>query len=250
MIYARKSEEFEQVLEEHIEECLKALEELKNTRFWKLIRENEVELRTAIVFHDSGKIFYQKNFKKGKLSFEGHEICSAHILDTFAWHYKKYAKEISDLSTAAVLYHHHAMGVKKRANNLRKIKLKFSNQKEFEEILAEHEKILLKHLRFFEPKAVEKALDDMKSNLRKFFTDNRVNTVRIVSVCEEIISRVWERFQKDVDFRKKMIALTTALVVCDYRGVKGKRTEFGGIIDEFVELYSRKPRLSEAGMTG
>jgi len=235
MIYARKSEEFEQTLEEHIEECLKALEELKNTRFWKLIRENEVELRTAIVFHDSGKIFYQKNFKGGKIIFTGHEILSAHILDTFAWYYGKDAGN-RYLSIAAVLYHHHAMGVKKRAGNLRKIELKF-NREEFEEILAEHKKILLKHLEFFEPKAVEKALDDLNSNLRKLFTGDRVDTSSMVSECGEMITQIWEKFQKEADFRKKMIALTTALVICDYRGAKGKRTEFGKIIDEFVELY-------------
>ena len=237
MIYARKSEEFEQSLEEHIEDCLKALEELKNTRFWKVIGNAEFELRTAVVFHDSGKIFYQKNFKGRKIVFTGHEIISAQILDRFAWHYGRYADEISELSTAAVLYHHHAMGVKERASNLGKIELRFSSQKEFEGVLAEHEKILLKYLGFLEPKAVEKALDDLNSDLRKFFKDSRVEIARIVSDSRDLISRVWEKFQKEIDFRKKMISLTVALVICDYRGARGKETEFGRVVNEFIDLY-------------
>jgi len=96
---------------------------------------------------------------------------------------------------------------------------------------------MLKYLRFLDLEAVEKALDDLNSDLKKFFAGNRVNTARMFSDCEKIIGQVWEKFQKDANFRKKMIALTTALVICDYRGVKGKRTEFGKIIDEFVELY-------------
>lgn len=237
MIYARKSEEIEQSLEDHIEECLVALEELKNTRLWKLIGNEEVDLRTAVVFHDSGKIFYQKNFKRGKLSFEGHEIFSAYILSKFSWYYGKFARDISNLSIAAVLYHHHAMGVKKRINSLENLKLKFTSQREFEGILAEHKKILLKNLGFLDSKAVELALEYLNSHLKEFLKNGEVNAIKMALESQGISNRIWNDFQKDVNFKKMMIALTTALVICDYRGVKGKKTGFGKIVDEFIELY-------------
>jgi CRISPR-associated endonuclease Cas3-HD len=248
MIYARKSEKLEQSLEEHIRQCLKALEDLKNTRFWKIIGAAELELRTAIVFHDSGKIFYQKNLRKGKLSFSGHEIFSAYILKRFLWHYRKHAKTSDlelrcswgDLSIAAVLYHHHAMGVKKRVESLRKNELRFSSQKEFEEILAEHGEILLKNLEFLESEAVKLALEMLNSDLRRFLADGRVKTADIAYESDDIIKRTWECFQKDVYFRKMMIALTTALVICDYRGVReenGGKRGFEKIVDDFIELY-------------
>ncbi|MDK2876265.1 MAG: CRISPR-associated endonuclease Cas3-HD [Archaeoglobaceae archaeon] len=244
MIYARKSEEFEQSLEEHIEECLKSLEELKNTRFWRIVSKAELDLKVATIFHDSGKIFYQNNLKKGKLSFSGHEVFSAYILDRFIWHYGKFEKNlrISDLlSAAAVLYHHHAMGVKSRLGNLRKLELKFSKQEEFKKILAEHEEIMLKNLEFLGLEGVERALKCVNSDLEKFVVGGRVKSSKMIFEFEGLNKglnkRIWDKFQKDANFRKMMVATTTALVVCDYRGAKGKKTEFSKVVDEFVELY-------------
>jgi hypothetical protein len=80
----------------------------------------------------------------------------------------------------------------------------------------------------------------LNSDLRRFVADGRVKTAVIAYESDDIINRTWECFQRDVNFRKMMIALTTALVICDYRGVReenGGKRGFGKIVDDFLELY-------------
>lgn len=245
MIYARKSE-VEQTLEEHIEECLKAFESLKNTKL-RILFGNEMDARLSIVFHDSGKIFYQENFKNGKLSFPAHEIFSAFIFSKFAWEYEKVSRKINRLlCSAAILYHHHAMNVKRRIEMFSRSKRAVSKSiGEFEEILEEHAKILKKFLaNSLEKDALEHSIQALNSTILSLAESSKdgvfLKYQKIFDEIEEENRTMWAEFQKSKEFRKRMIGLTSFLLVVDYLGVKGEPSTFGKVVREFAENFTNR----------
>ncbi|MEM3761726.1 MAG: CRISPR-associated endonuclease Cas3'' [Archaeoglobaceae archaeon] len=240
MILARLKPE--QSLEEHLKLCIKAFESLESTKPWNALENFKEFVKIAIVFHDSGKIFYQQRIKKGK-GFLGHELLSAFIVDEFL----KYEDlnvcfDFRVLIDAIVLYHHYAMGLKVREEKfLREFKDGFSVGEEemFEKILKEHEEIVLGLLGLDKSrtkKAMKRVNDAVVSHLERGFLQYRF----IFKNLRYINKEIWDRFVADKVFRKLMMLGVNAMTIVDYLGVKldrGKETEFSKVIEEFVLLH-------------
>lgn len=240
MIFARA----EQTLEEHISSCLKAFEDLKQTKFWKLIANAEDILRFALVFHDSGKIFYQtkKNLER-KPSFFGHELFSAFILNEFLWNLEL-ERDSRLLAVAVVLYHHYAMGINRRKNEFKKRFSKFvvcDSKERFQETLKEHESIVLN---FLEYEKAKNAMKKVNEKILSYMEDSSLKYPPILEKIEENNIQIWREFVGKKNFRKLMLPCINAMTIVDYLGVKSdKKEEFGKVIEDFVKLYSEKINL-------
>lgn len=239
MIVARA----DQTLEEHISSCLKTLNDLKRTNFWRLVENGEEILKVAVIFHDAGKIFYQtrKNLEKDKPSFFGHELFSTFILNEFLWNLE-FERRSRLLAIAVVLYHHYAMGVNQRKNGFKKRFSKFivcNSKEEFREILKEHEDIVLN---FVKHERAEIAMKKVNERILSYIEDFYLKYPPILDKIEENNIQIWREFIADKNFRKLMLPSINAMTIVDYLSVKpgGKKTEFSRVIDEFVELYSKK----------
>lgn len=239
MIIARQG----QTLEEHLKLSLKAFEELKSTRFWKLISEAEEILKIAIVFHDAGKIFYQienniKN-KNKEPSFLGHEFFSAFILDNFTWA-MKLDKKSKLLATGSVLYHHYAMGLKERLKNFERKNQEFrifDSEKEFEGVLEEHKKIVLNLLKLED---AEKAMDEVNNRIKSYLNANSLDYHSIFNQLRELNNQIWEKFVGEKDFRKLMLPCINTVTIVDYLGVNEGRSGFRSIVEEFMKVSQKR----------
>ncbi|MFN3384832.1 MAG: HD domain-containing protein [Archaeoglobaceae archaeon] len=236
MILARE----DQTLEEHIERCLESFESIRCKKFWKMFGEKaEKDFRIAIVLHDSGKIFYQ-----GKKSFLGHEIFSAFISHVFT---REFPDLNSKLVEAIILYHHYAMGLKDR---IKKFKIEFKDFKvcnkseEFEEILEEHKSIALKYIDL-EGSSVKKAMEKVNESIRKRLNGCRLEYGGTLEILKEENSEIWKRFVSEKDFRKLALFCINMMTVVDYAGAleKGKKTDFGRVVEEFIRIYAPLGRL-------
>jgi len=256
-----------QSLEEHIEDSIKALEnEIKNTKIWKYYttlsnrEEEHVEKWTkfTIVFHDLGKMFYQKNDRLYKneryLNFAGHEFISTFLADKFLeiW-LKNGAEDRFDEYTdfrwviiGSILYHHHAIGLRKRGR-LNEIKVCI-NHEEFKRIIERTSETIKKYLKVFEEEAISQFIRELETikpertgirNILVLSRDQLSDIYRYVS--EGLNEKVWEKFIGDKNFRKRMILSTNILIMTDYKGSEtreGRKTEFWKVLDETITLYN------------
>ncbi|MEM0203838.1 MAG: hypothetical protein QXO16_06985 [Archaeoglobaceae archaeon] len=227
-----------QTLEDHVSACLKAFESLRRGKFWKLFGEKvEKELRIAIVLHDSGKIFYQT-----KKNFLGHELFSTYISHVFT----KYLDLDSRLVEATILYHHYAMGLKKR---IERFKSKFGEFKvcekseEFERILEGHESIVLKYIGL-ERSVAKEAMESVKESIRNHLNGCKLRYGGILQILEEENKEIWMTFVGEKDFRRSMLFCINMMTLVDYAGVvKTEERGFGGIVEEFLRIYAPLSRL-------
>ncbi len=265
-----------QTLGEHIEESLKAIEKIKDGKLWsfyvntltdgKELKNYDEEtfekwLKFAVIFHDIGKVFYQRNFGFDKdedvkyLNFRGHEFFSTYLADIFIdlWLERDLESRLNEFKDfrwivcSSILYHHHAMGLKsrERLDEIRVCKLE-----EYDSIINEVNRIFKEtsHLdRLFGAGIVETFIGELmkfKSKFRKNKNKEYVLDKRFISevfrYVDDLNARIWTEFVKNKDFRKLMILTTTILIVLDYEGSK-TRTEkppkFYNILKEFVDLY-------------
>ena len=240
-----------QTLEEHVDKALKALDDVKYSRIWKyavkLFEKDEdlfeEYLKVIITFHDIGKIFYQANVysdkKKGVkyLNFRGHEYFSTYLADEYLW--LEDCKLDRSLILSAILYHHHAMGLKERGKikELRVCKI----EKEYDtmceivgDILRSHGLQTSEYLRYL--KSLKDKLEyknDMLVLKQRFVND-------VYREVDNINRGIWNLFIKDKMFRRRMLMLTVMLQICDYKGSEDrtKRSpKFYNILKEFIELY-------------
>ena len=255
----------EQCLEEHIEESLKAFEnEIKNTKVWKYYvnsckhdeRIIEKWMKFAITFHDIGKMLYQRNFGhyngKTYLNFTGHEFFSTFLADKFLniWLEKDVENRITEYGDfrwivyASILYHHHAMGLRSRE---RLNVIKVCEENEFNEIVKAIYRILLSNLEDFEEDVIVSFVNELRSlNLTKsrgrLILDRNVIS-DVFRYVDELNIKIWENFVGIDEFRKLMILSTNLLILADYKGSErrgGKPTNFGKVLNEFIELYKIK----------
>ncbi len=226
-----------QTLEGHIEACLKAFESLKQRKFWKIFGEKfEKELQIAIVLHDSGKIFYQR-----KRNFLGHELFSAFVSHFFI--------DLLDLDLrlveATILYHHYAMGIKERIEKFKFKEFKVCDRvEEFEGIVEEHERIVLKYVAL-EKSVAKEAIERVNNQIRKRLEGCRLDYGGILKIVKEENSEIWKRFAEDREFRKSMLFCINIMTLVDYAGVPdtGKKTDFGKIVEDFFRIYASPGRL-------
>ncbi len=216
MIYAFKKKGIEQTLEEHIESCLEMFERIRDTRLWRNLNIDEHFAEYMIIYHDIGKVFYQKNVEE--LSFPGHEFISAYVF------WKVFERDLSSkreelIFLAPIIYHHHAMGVKIRLEDLNKRIITKPN----DNILDELERILAKYL---DESIASETIDVIRS----------IKISKVKVKVKSKIDEIWREFHGE--FARKFLHLLMVLIACDYEGSKGrgKTTGFGKVVEEFVGL--------------
>ncbi len=234
-----------QTLREHVDKALKALDEIKNGRIWKFTVKLfgdedlvEEDLKTIILFHDIGKMFYQANVfpdrKRGVkyLSFRGHEYFSTFLADRYL--FENYMDD-RPLILSTILYHHHAMGLKERGR-VREIRV-CRSEDEYEAICEIVGNML---------KSYGLKVNEFLQYLRRFKPKSK-NGVLVFSRAEDVYEevdginrKIWDLFVRDKAFRRKMLTFTVILQICDYKGSEGrtkKPPKFYDILREFAELY-------------
>jgi CRISPR-associated endonuclease Cas3-HD len=231
-----------QTLREHIYSCLEALDKIKSSKIWNLVKKlcgssAERYIKIAVIFHDSGKILYQKNFKTKNdvkyLSFYGHEIYSTYFISEFLNAKRRAIENVKQLDVlrlfklaviASVLYHHHAMGVRYRIKRLSKISYENVFVKEFDKLIED----LLENPIFL-------------SDILKNKSEGHLSPNNVSNVVSDLNREIWIEFVKSKKFRKTMLLFTNILLIADYMGSQdrdGTKTEFAKVLDEFLELYS------------
>ncbi|MEM2802556.1 MAG: CRISPR-associated endonuclease Cas3'' [Archaeoglobaceae archaeon] len=240
MIVARLKPE--QTLEEHLKLCIEALKSLSSIKILDIFKGTENLLKIAIVFHDSGKIFYQQRIKKGK-GFLGHELFSTFIVDEFLQcEDLRVSFDSRFLIDAIVLYHHYAMGLSKREEKFfREFKSGFRISEDFEKILREHEEIVLELLNLDES-ATKKAMKKVNIAVKGHLEKGLLQYGWIFKNLRYINKEIWDRFVADRVFRKLMLVGINVMTIVDYLGAKtedGRGSEFSRVIDEFISLYYR-----------
>jgi CRISPR-associated endonuclease Cas3-HD len=217
-----------QSLGKHIEDSIKALEnEIKNTKIWKYYvtlnnyGEEHVKKWTKfiIVFHDLGKIFYQRNVKlyinKEYLNFAGHEFISTFLADKFLelWLKNNIEDRFSEYTDfrwviiGSILYHHHALGLKKR-ERLNEIKV-CMNHEEFKKIIEKSNETIKNSLKVFEEEVISQFVSELEAiepertnahNMLVLSKDRLSDIYRYVS--EGLNEKIWEKFIGDKKHNK------------------------------------------------
>lgn len=238
-----------QTLKEHVDQSLKAINDVKGSKIWKytvkLFNGNEdfVEevLKLIITFHDIGKLFYQANTSKEKdvkyLNFKGHEYFSTYLTDEYLKDYDN-----KSLVLSAILYHHHAMGLRER---LKVKELRVCRSEREYDVMCE----ILCEIIKTQGLKVNGFLSYLKSLKDLFEEENNVLILKqrvindIYREVSEINRKIFHLFIRDVRFKKGMLVFVVILQICDYRGSKArtkKPPKFYGILKEFIKLYKMK----------
>ncbi|MFN3383533.1 MAG: hypothetical protein ACK401_01395 [Archaeoglobaceae archaeon] len=226
-----------QTLEEHVRDCVRAFEILKEKKFWKLFGKNfEKELQIAIVLHDSGKIFYQT-----KENFLGHELFSAFISHVFI----DFLEFDSKLVEATILYHHYAMGIKERIAKFKFREFKVCEKlEEFDKILEEHGRIVLKYVDL-EKSVAREAIERVNEAIQNRLEGCKLEYGGILETIKGENSEIWRRFVEEREFRKSMLFCINMMTLVDYAGVPdtGEKKGFGRIVEDFFRVYAPLGRL-------
>lgn len=216
--------ESKEYLGEHIERALKYIEHLEDSRIYMMAKSIEPNVnfknivRLAIIFHDAGKAFMR--YDRGNyLSFRGHELVSAIIID-------KFVRELSldeyyYASTFAILYHHHAMNLESRRS------LKW--------IVKDYMPNLKNTLNRFFNDGERYILEYIFEHLDSFLTDPYLNMVE-----HELFRRISGKNGSKV--RKISYLTLNTLIATDYLSARegrdnNTRSDFYNAIDEFYNIY-------------
>ena len=253
--YKSGNKEVKESLKEHIESGLKLIENISESRLMragvKICEDFQNLLKMSFVFHDIGKVFYQRNFRKRNgteyLSFRGHEYFSAYILDSCLIELIKEGVEenVWNSMTFSVLYHHHAMTLSLRWPRVSEysIELGFEKLKSLRNVLNEiwGKSNLGSVIEF---KIVERTLDNLSKLVDGIGNDGckqfQAEVRRVVD--DEIDNKLWLEFATDPKLRKLYLLSLQSLVAVDYKASfrrGGGRGAFQRVIDEFWKLYAR-----------
>jgi CRISPR-associated endonuclease Cas3-HD len=237
--YLKKTDgtEFKEQLSDHIETALDSSYSLSDSRvimFAKNIMKNidfEELLRIAIIFHDSGKAFFQQNLKKLKsgeeyLSFAGHEFVSAIIADTFIKELNiETMYEVYLAVPFSVLYHHHAMNphLREEQNLTYVCKIALENYSRYSDMLKSTlEKFLKKREREVLAKCIE-----------------RQNILSPTYLRYNLKKKLDETFIKEYrpPFQKLAFLLLDSLIVCDYIAAQKRGAEASSTFSKAVQIF-------------
>lgn len=226
---------------DHINTALRLIEENSRLIRYALKVDKNIldKIRLAIIFHDLGKVFFQiGKMSCGKtecLSFRGHECISAYIF----WEFRKcllksglIEEDFLDV-VAAILFHHHAMDIKKRLQDL---KLNTRNVVYGLEKLRHSVKCITNFLQVKYRDCYKETVGQI-SNIRS--EGSILEDVKLV--VEEILKGIKRRIIEDKSFSKRFQIILMALITLDYMAAKERRgipsTEFSEVVDEFYNLY-------------
>jgi CRISPR/Cas system-associated endonuclease Cas3-HD len=240
---------------DHISECLSAIYNFRNSKIYGYLMkmpckwsiEPSDAIRLSIVFHDAGKIFYQKNYEYDEkrnvnhLSFKGHEFLSFYIFKKFLFNFTESNAETSILSACnfSILFHHHAMNTQQRR------KVRVTCNMTLEELqINELRNVLAKFLKSNrELKALDYALNQTIEEIKashdvKIFVEN----ITYTSLKSSEYRKMWDEFVKNPTFRKISLALLTTLLAADYfsaRKLRGGRgpSDFHIVLMDFHNYY-------------
>ncbi|RLI81165.1 CRISPR-associated endonuclease Cas3'' [Archaeoglobales archaeon] len=236
----------EENLIDHINIALdftKGLKTSKVARFAdKLCREVDFQdlIRLSIIFHDAGKVFYQRNFitkeERKFLSFRGHEYLSAYIFEEFRnklieqnlENCEKYG--LYKACTFAIFYHHHAMNVRLRTPQIIEESIKnglnlLNSFKNDVQCLFTRDEL----------NALEDAVDVIKSLPIESFLAN------IRREVDETNRELWNDLIAKPEIKKLSFLTLSILLAADYSAAQKKRKSgqsmFKRALDDFYYLY-------------
>ncbi|MCC6014018.1 MAG: CRISPR-associated endonuclease Cas3'' [Candidatus Verstraetearchaeota archaeon] len=239
---------------EHINECLSAISNIKNSKIYKYLMKIPCEwtlslddvIRLSIIFHDIGKVFYQNNYKYDKehnvkyLSFKGHEFLSFYIFnELFKFEFIDTKKEdfILSVCSFSILFHHHAMGVKKKImNDYGKEKVVNLNDTQINKLKETISKFLRNDR---EINALDRIINKMKNISSEKALEIICNTLK-----DDAYKNIWNMYVSDSNFRKLSLAFLSTLLVADYyaankirKRIDKKPPDFYFVLMDFYEYY-------------
>jgi len=244
--YIKKdNEEIKEELYEHIKLGLQNIDNMDINFINKLerlfgIKDLKRILKLSFLFHDLGKVYYQKNFKeynkeevKFGLSFIGHEVFSTilfHCFKDYLLNEENKSNKILNIIKFSILYHHHAMDLEERIKQISNSKLSYPAEEDL--------KYMFKHL--------QEELDNLgilqKINLLNDIILKYDYRGDVKGEIEEIEGRIWNYYVSDANFRKLALMILSSLISIDYISVKREDSsgEFSSIAKEFYSLFLRK----------
>ena len=261
--YERRGGAQKELLSEHVEGGLAALEELGVSRLGLYAAQlgfgRFTELsRLAVILHDIGKAFYQWNIRSLEdtryLSFQGHEWLSAYVTKRFFQEMVRtlgsenvYTTEEEDAVFFAVLYHHHALEVKSRRRGLEQVAnrlgrklskdpgLAMSIRRDVEGLKTLAGTLASPHRDIF-AEVVDRVAGEFSRHREKYLG-------LVLSDAEERERLVWRRIQGNIRLKRLSYILLNVLVAADYMAARkrgGSRSVFYRSIYEFWRLYMRR----------
>ena len=247
MIYSFYREGVEESLKDHILLALNKVSEVRSSRLARAVDDPDKlskALKISVIAHDLGKAFYQVEHK-GKMSFRGHEVISAYILNNSLIELSEWEKWHLPL-VFSVLYHHHAMGFENWSSNYLKYKRR-GFQAALEErnglSLLEELSQIVEEVSPEEVKEVTKVISEKVLELSSFKSAEEF--VREVNLTvDDVRKKIWENFTYGGDpvMRKRSLVLLSGLVTADYLASnesRGGDSKFLRVLREFHELYMR-----------
>jgi CRISPR/Cas system-associated endonuclease Cas3-HD len=242
-------------LVDHVDECMKIVSNFNNSRIYRYLMKIPFEwsvnpsdaIRLMIVFHDVGKVFYQKNYEYDDernvkyLSFKGHEFLSFHIFEEFSNKFVKSDADDNILSACSfsILFHHHAMNPEQRG----KVRLKYDIT--LEDLKLDELRSLL--IKFLKGKRELEALDNVFDTLIEKIKGYRsvkmfVEDITYASLKGSRYKSIWDSFVSCSTFKKISLIFLTALLTVDYLSAYRLRggsepSEFHKVLMEFHNYY-------------
>jgi len=242
--YLKKTDgaEFKEHLSDHIETALNNSNRLSDSRIVMLARnimkniDFEQLLRLAIIFHDSGKAFFQQNLKKLKsgetyLSFAGHEFVSAIIADMFV---KELSSETMHEVYLAVpfsiLYHHHAMNphLREEQKLTYVCKIALENYSRYSDELKN---TLEKFLEESEHEAFAKCIERLRLERQNILSPTYLRHILKRKLDKAFIKECRPAFQK------LAFLLLDSLIVCDYIAAQKRGAGVSSTFSKAVQIF-------------
>jgi len=234
MIYSFRRNSIEETLKDHVKEMLRILEDSTDSKVFKFAEKLSVSkkvfhdsIKIAVIFHDSGKIFYQK--PSGNLSFPGHERASTYILDIFT---KKLIRinmlenKVRNLMLFSVLYHHHAMG-ERNYHIESSVKLKHL----FEEFTRDVSELM-------EQYDLKSYINPLKEVITLFV--EKMGCKPEATQIKEVENELWDHYVNS-EVKTLMLLSLSILVSLDYEAAKklrgGAYSPFYPAVKEFTQNY-------------
>ena len=123
-VYSYKDGSSVECLREHVKEALRLLKDAKNSNavkygeraFSSTVKTSYYStLKYALIMHDFGKTYFSRMFGgRDRITFTGHEIISAWIVEKLGQKFWKELNVAFDPLLFSVLLHHHAMDIESR----------------------------------------------------------------------------------------------------------------------------------------
>jgi len=243
--YYREKDNSKELLIDHISyalEIAKRGESSKLFRFAEGIAHDfdfKKAVRLAIVFHDSGKIFYQRvKGKKGSryISFRGHEYFSTYIFSKFAKNLARIDENFrrNDMlkfaCTFSIFFHHHAMNVRLRKPDIRDEDVELGLT-----LLETFEKEVRRFLNHKEIEALRKSVNEIKG----VKTNNLM--MDLEGYINNQINAIWREMMKQGTLKKISYLSLITLITVDYLSAQQNRKTgksiFNRVLNEFYRFY-------------